>query len=66
MEPTKIQWTLGITKNLGNFESMRIDCQVTDYKHEDESASEASTRIYKFVENQLNEKIVQAMEESHG
>jgi hypothetical protein len=36
---------------------------VTDYKHEDESAKEASDRIYKFVENQLIEKLNEAKEE---
>ena len=63
MEPTKIQWSLGYTLNTGNFQNLRLDCQVTDYRHEDESAKEASDRIYKFVENQLIEKLNDAKEE---
>jgi hypothetical protein len=63
MEPTKIEWSLGYTLNTGNFQNLRLDCQVTDYKHEDETAKEASDRIYKFVENQLIEKLSEAKEE---
>jgi hypothetical protein len=63
METTKIQWSLGYTLNTGNFQSLRLDCQVTDYKKEDESAKEASDRVYKFVENQLIEKLKEAKEE---
>jgi hypothetical protein len=63
MEPTKIEWSLGYTLNTGNFQNLRLDCQVTDYKHEDETAKEASDRIYKFVENQLIEKLNEAKEE---
>ena len=63
MEPTKISWSLGYTYNTGNFQNLRLDCSVTDYKHEDESAKEASDRIYKFVENQLIEKLNEAKEE---
>jgi hypothetical protein len=63
MEPTKVQWNIGYTVNVGNFQSLRLDCQVTDYKHEDETAKEASDRVYKFVENQLVEKLNEAKEE---
>jgi hypothetical protein len=63
MEPTKVQWGIGYTLNTGNFQSLRLDCQVTDYKHEDETAKEASDRVYKFVENQLSEKLNEVKEE---
>lgn len=63
MEATKISWTLGTTINTGNFQNIRIDCSVTDYKHEEESAKEASDRVYKFVENQLIGKLNEAREE---
>lgn len=63
MEPTKISWTLGYTMQPRQFESLRIDCSVTDYKHEGETASEASERVYKFVEQQLIEKLHEAREE---
>ncbi len=63
MEPTKIQWSLGYTLNTGNFQSLRLDCQVTDYQREGESAAEASSRVYDFVEGQLSAKLQEAREE---
>lgn len=63
MEPTKIQWSLGYTLNTGNFQSLRLDCQVTDYQREGETASEASARVYEFVEEQLSAKLQEAREE---
>ena len=63
MEPTKIQWYLGYTLNTGNFQSLRLDCQVTDYQREGELAHEASDRVYAFVEQQLVEKLREAREE---
>ena len=63
MEPTKVSWSLGYTMNMGNFESLRLDCQVADYQRDDESAKEASDRIYQFVENQLIEKLKEAKQE---
>lgn len=63
MEPTKIQWTLGFTKNLGNFESLRLDCQVTDYVRDEESVRQASDRVYGLVENELMMKLKEVQEE---
>jgi methyl coenzyme M reductase subunit D len=63
VESTKIQWTLGYTLNVGNFQSLRLDYQVTDYVREGEATKDASDRIYKFVEEQLIEKLNEAKEE---
>ena len=63
MEATKVQWALGYTVNVGNFQSLRLDCQVTDYVREGESTKEASNRVYAFVEEQLIEKLNEAKEE---
>lgn len=63
MEPTKIQWSLGYTKNLGNFESLRLDCQVSDYVRDDETVRAASDRIYQLVENELVIKLKEVQEE---
>ena len=63
MEATKVQWSLGYTMNTGNFQSLRLDCQVTDYVREGESTKEASNRVYAFVEEQLVEKLNEAKEE---
>jgi hypothetical protein len=63
MEPPRISWTLGYTLQPKAFESIRIDCTVSDYKHEDETITQASTRVYEFVENQLVHKLREAREE---
>jgi hypothetical protein len=63
MEPTKVTWTLGYTLNTGNFQSLRLDCQVSDYKHDGESMKEASDRVYAFVEQELINKLNEAKEE---
>lgn len=60
MEPTKVTWSLGYTLNTGNFQSLRLDCQVTDFVREGESTKEASNRVYAFVEEQLIEKLNEA------
>ena len=60
---TKITWSLGYTLNCGNFESLRVDTSVTDDAREGESAQDASERIYKFVENELANKLRAAREE---
>jgi methyl coenzyme M reductase subunit D len=60
MEPTKVQWSLGYTLNTGNFQSLRLDCQVNDYVREGETTKEASDRVYAFVEQQLVEKLNEA------
>jgi hypothetical protein len=63
METTKVQWSLGFTMNTGNFQSLRLDCQVEDYVREGESTKEASDRVYNFVEEQLVEKLNEAKKE---
>ena len=62
-EPTKIQWNLGYTLNTGNFQSLRIDCQISDYTRGDETVRQASDRVYALVEQQLMEKLQEAKEE---
>ena len=62
-ETTKVQWTLGYTLNTGNFQSLRLDCQVEDYVREGETTKVASDRVYDFVEQQLIEKLNEAKEE---
>jgi len=63
MEPSKIQWSLGYTLNTGNFQNIRLDCQIQDYVREGENAKQASDRIYALVEQQLVEKLNDAREE---
>lgn len=62
-EAPRVKWTLGYTMNLGNFQSMRIDCEIQDSKRDDESMIEASSRVYKMTENELVKKIKEAKKE---
>jgi hypothetical protein len=63
MEKTKVTWTLGYTLNMGNFQSLRLDCQIEDFVREGESSKDASNRVYKFVEEELVEKLNEARKE---
>jgi hypothetical protein len=53
---TKVTISLGFTKNLGNFESLRVDIGVQDFVRQGEHINDATERVYKFVENKLIEK----------
>ena len=53
---TRVTVSLGFTKNLGNFESLRVDIGVQDFVRQGEHINDATERVYKFVENKLIEK----------
>jgi hypothetical protein len=59
-EDTKVKVGLGYTLNLGNFQSLRVDIEVTDSKREGENTADAFERVYEFVENRLTEKVKEA------
>jgi hypothetical protein len=63
MEETKVSITLGYTLNLGNFQSLRLDLGVVDSKRDGENTEQAFDRVYKFVEDKLQEKIAEAQSE---
>jgi len=60
MEETKVSVALGYTRNLGNFQSLRIDLGVTDSKRDGENTDQAFERVYKFVEDKLAAKVLEA------
>jgi hypothetical protein len=60
---TKVSVTLGYTLNLGNFQSLRLDLGIIDSKRDGENVDEAFSRVYKFVEDKLTEKIQEAKSE---
>jgi hypothetical protein len=62
-EETKVRVALGYTLNLGNFQSLRIDLEVSDNKRDGENTNEAFERVYKFVEDKLAEKVKEASAE---
>lgn len=65
-EDTKVKVGLGYTLNLGNFQSLRIDLEVTDSKREGENTNDAFERVYAFVEDRLAEKVREASSEIDG
>jgi hypothetical protein len=66
IDPTRITVTLGFTKNLGNFESLRVDIGIEDYVRDGEHINDATDRVYKFVEKKLEEKASEIAEELNG
>lgn len=65
-EDTKVKVGLGYTLNLGNFQSLRVDIEVTDSKREGENTGDAFDRVYEFVENRLTEKVKEASAQLEG
>ena len=63
-EETKVSVTLGYTLNLGNFQSLRLDLGVVDSKRNGENTDQAFERVYKFVEDKLTAKILEAQPEA--
>lgn len=62
-DKTTVKWSLGYTLNTGNFQSLRLDCEVSDFVREGESTKDASDRVYAFVEQELINKLNEAKEE---
>lgn len=60
---TRVNVTLGYTMNVGNFQSLRIDIGIEDQVRDGENVQEGFDRVYKFVEDQLGEKLREAKSE---
>lgn len=56
MSETRVKVDLSFTRNLGNYESIRIGIGVEDDVRSGENVNEATERVYKFVEDKLIEK----------
>lgn len=54
--PARVTVSMGFTRNMGNFESMRIDIGVEASANQGERVVEAFDRVYAFVEKKLVEK----------
>lgn len=53
---TRVKVDLSFTRNLGNYESIRIGIGVEDDVRSGENVNDATERVYKFVEDKLIEK----------
>ncbi len=63
---TRVKVDLSFTRNLGNFESIKIGIGVEDSVRDGESVNDATDRVYQFVENKLVEKTKEVEEELRG
>lgn len=48
----------GITKNMDNYESLRVDCWLSDVVHEGETIREAFARVEAIVDEVLEESVL--------
>jgi hypothetical protein len=60
---TKVKVDLSFTRNLGNYESIKIGIGVEDDVRQGEHVNDATERVYKFVEDKLLEKTREVEEE---
>lgn len=63
MNQKKISTALGFTRNMGNFESLRVDIGLEDFVREGEGKDEAFGRIYRDVEEQMLQRVEEATRE---
>jgi hypothetical protein len=62
-DPARVTISVGYTKNMGDFNSLRIDVGVEDSVRPGEDLDAAANRIYTFVSDQL---VARIKEETEG
>jgi hypothetical protein len=60
---TRVKIDLSFTRNLGNYESIKIGIGIEDNVRQGENVDTATERVYKFVEEKLIEKTREVEEE---
>ncbi len=63
MSDTRVKIDLSFTRNLGNYESIKIGIGVEDDVRQGENVDTATERVYKFVEEKLIQKTREVEEE---
>ncbi len=63
MTETRVKVDLSFTRNLGNYESIRIGIGIEDNVRQGENVDAATERVYKFVEEKLIDKTREVEEE---
>lgn len=56
-ECPKVFFSMGLTINLGNYESLKIDSGVTLPVEPDDDITETADKAYKFVRKEIKEKL---------
>ena len=59
----KVKVNLGFTRNLGNFNSCRVDIGFEDDVRDSETVEDARKRVYEEVENELMHRLEQVVEQ---
>ena len=60
---TRVKVDLSFTRNLGNYESIKIGVGIEDDVRQGETVDAATERVYAFVENKLIKKTEEVEEE---
>jgi hypothetical protein len=60
---TRVKVDLSFTRNLGNYESIKIGVGIEDDVRQGETVDSATERVYAFVEKKLVEKTQEVEEE---
>ena len=66
MSQTNVKVELQFTKNLGNYESLKVAIGIEDFLRNGETIDEATNRVYTFVENKVIEKVNEIESELKG
>lgn len=53
----RVTVSVGYTRNMGNFESLRVDIGIEDSVRSTENVATCFDRVYKFAEKKLMEKV---------
>lgn len=65
-DSTHVRVELQYTRNLGNYESLKILVGVEDFVRSGETVDAATERVYEFVENKVIEKVQEMETELSG
>ena len=60
---TSVRVELQFTKNLGNYESLKVAIGIEDFRGDGETIEEATERVYAFVENKVIQKVEEINQE---
>jgi len=59
MAATRLSYSAGFTRNLGDFNSLRIDVGIEEDKREGETQSELWQRVVDYVDKRLMEQVAE-------
>lgn len=63
MQSRVVGMNKGITRNMGDFESLRVDVWLTDFVSEDETPQEALERVESIVDEVLEEAVLSMVDD---